>query len=267
MNLAVSLDEVLARPDVWCADRLASAAVPTLPSGFAALDAELPGSGWPRGALTEILADDTGVGECSLLLPALVRMREEGRWALLVAPPHAVHGPAWAASGVDLARVVVVAPANSSTCSSASSPASSPARQRDALWAAEHALASGAVGAVLCWAKQVDAAHIRRLQVAAAGSGTLAFLFRPLRARGESSAAALRLVVSAGAGGMLAVDLIKRRGTPCGRTLQLAVPRPLPWRGETGSRDFRDTHDTNSALARTPSAVPAARSQRPFVLA
>jgi hypothetical protein len=263
MNLAVSLDEVLARPDVWCADRLASAAVPTLPSGFATLDAELPGSGWPRGALTEILVDDTGVGECSLLLPALARMHEEGRWALLVAPPHAVHGPAWAAAGVDLARVVVVAPASSSTCSSTSSPA----RQRDALWAAEHALASGAVGTVLCWASRVDAAHTRRLQVAAAGSGTLAFLFRPLRARGESSAAALRLVVSAGTGGTLAVDLIKRRGTPCGRTLQLAVLRPLPWRGETGSRDFRDTHDTNSTLARTPSAVPAARSQRPFVLA
>lgn len=267
MNLAVSLDEVLARPDVWCADRLASAAVPTLPSGFAVLDAELPGSGWPRGALTEILADDTGVGECSLLLPALARMREEGRWALLVAPPHAVHGPAWVASGVDLARVVVVAPASASPAS--------PGRPRDALWAAEHALSSGAVGAVLCWAKHVDAAHIRRLQVAAAGSGTLAFLFRPLRARGESSAAALRLAVSAGVGGMLAVDLIKRRGTPCGRTLHLAVPRPLPWRGEAKGHEIRDAHDVNNAntnakanstLARAASAMPAARSQRPFVL-
>jgi cell division inhibitor SulA len=263
MNLAVSLDEVLARPDVWCADRLASAAVPTLPSGFAALDAELPGSGWPRGALTEILVDDTGVGECSLLLPALARMHEEGRWSLLVAPPYAVHGPAWAAAGADLTRLAVAAPAGS------------PGRQRDALWAAEHALASGAVGAVLCWAKQVDAAHIRRLQVAAAGSGTLAFLFRPLRARGESSAAALRLAVSAGAGGMLAVDLIKRRGTPCGRTLQLAVPRPLPWREEFKGHEIRDAHDVNNAntnakanstLARAASAVPAARSLRPVVL-
>ena len=76
MKAAVALAEILARPDVWCADRLASATIPALASGFARLDAELPGGGWPRGALTEILADGAGLGECSLLLPVLERMRE-----------------------------------------------------------------------------------------------------------------------------------------------------------------------------------------------
>ena len=98
MNSAGSLAEILARPDVWCADRLASAEIPAVSSGFAALDAELPGGGWPRGALTEILVDHVGLGECSLVLPALGKMCEEGRWSLLVAPPHRLHGPAWAAS-------------------------------------------------------------------------------------------------------------------------------------------------------------------------
>ena len=68
---AVSLAEVLTRPDVWRGDQLASAKVPTVASGFAPLDAELPGGGWARGALTEVLADGAGQGECSLLLPAL----------------------------------------------------------------------------------------------------------------------------------------------------------------------------------------------------
>ncbi len=240
MKTAVSLGEILARPDVWCADRLASTALPALASGFALLDAELPGGGWPRGTLTEILADGAGLGECSLVMPALGRMREDGRWSLLVTPPHEINGPAWASWGIDLTRLAVV----------------SPTRQRDALWAAEHALSSGALGTMLCWSRHIDAAQVRRLQVAVAGSNTLAFLFRPVRARTESSAAALRLLLSAGSRGTLAVNLLKRRGPPCTRTLYLDVPRPLKWR-----------EDHESTLARTPSAVPPARSQRPVALA
>ncbi|HUW36885.1 MAG TPA: translesion DNA synthesis-associated protein ImuA [Rhodocyclaceae bacterium] len=242
MNAAISLGEVLARPDVWRGDRLASAAIPAVSSGFAQLDAELPGGGWPRGTLTEILSDGVGLGECSLLIPALIRMQAEGKWSLLVGPPYALHGPAWASGAIDLARLAVV----------------SPTRQRDALWAAEQALASGALGTVLCWTTQADARQVRRLQVAVTGSKALAFLFRPGRARTESSAAALRLLLSAGSRGTLGVDLFKRRGPPCTRTLTLDVPRPLKW---------REGYESESALARTPPATPPARSRRAIALA
>jgi len=247
LNAAVSFDEIMARPDVWCADRLASATVPVVSSGYPELDAELPGSGWPRGALTEILVDGVGFGECSLVMPALGRMREENRWSLLVAPPYGLQGPAWMACGIDLTHLVVV----------------SPTRQRDVLWATEHALSSGAVGTVLCWTKNIDSPQVRRLQVAVAGSNTLAFLFRPARARTDSSAASLRLLLSAGSRGALAVDLLKRRGMPCTRTLHLDVPRPLKWREDY---EFPDC-STSRALARTPSAQAPARSQRPLSLA
>lgn len=247
LSAAVSLDEMMARSDVWCADRLASATIPAVSSGFPVLDAELPGGGWPRGALTEILVDGVGLGECSLVMPALGRMREENRWSLLVAPPYGLQGPAWMACGIDLTHLVVV----------------SPTRQRDVLWATEHALSSGAVGTVLCWAKTIDAPQVRRLQVAVAGSNTLAFLFRPARAGAESSAASLRLVLSAATHGALAVDLLKRRGTPCTRTLHLDVPRPLKWHEDY---EFPDC-STNSALARSPSTQASARSQRPLSLA
>jgi cell division inhibitor SulA len=248
MKAAAALAEILARPDVWCADRLASAAIPALASGFARLDAELPGGGWPRGALTEILADNAGLGECSLLLPMLGKMREEGRWSLLVAPPHGLNSVAWAARGIDLARLAVV----------------SPSRPRDALWAAEHALGSGALGALLCWTTHIDAAQVRRLQVAAAGSNTLVFLFRPASARSESSAAALRLLLAAGSRARLAVNLLKRRGPPCTRTLYLDVPRPLTWRAD---HESCKADACDSALARPSSAVPCARSQRPLAFA
>ena len=99
------LAEVLARPDVWRGDRLASAPLPAVASGHAALDAELPGGGWPRGALTELLVDGPGLGELSLLLPALAAVRGEGGWSLVVGAPYPLHAPAWSAAGVDLARL------------------------------------------------------------------------------------------------------------------------------------------------------------------
>jgi cell division inhibitor SulA/protein ImuA len=68
VNTAHTLAEVLARPDVWRGDCFPEAAALTLSSGYAALDAELPGGGWPRGALTELLVDGPGLGEVSLLL-------------------------------------------------------------------------------------------------------------------------------------------------------------------------------------------------------
>ena len=240
MNAAAPLAEVLARPDVWRGDHVASAALPGVPSGFAALDAELPGGGWPRGALTEVLLDGVGLGEISLLMPALLHVKEMGGWSLLVAPPHPLHAPAWAAAGADLARLAVV----------------SPVQRRDGLWAAEQALSSGAPTAVMCWAVQIDSRQVRRLQVAAAGGNALAFLFRPARAAAESSVAPLRLVLSPGPRGALGVGLLKRRGPPCHRTVYLDLPQPARW---------RDNHE--SAVAGSPSAASSARSQRPAVVA
>ena len=40
LTATVSLDEILSRPVVWCADRLATAPIPTGASGFAELDAQ-----------------------------------------------------------------------------------------------------------------------------------------------------------------------------------------------------------------------------------
>ena len=239
---AIPLAEVLTRPDVWRGDHLANAEMPTVASGFAPLDAELPGGGWARGALTEVLTDGAGQGECSLVLPALASMQAEGRWIVLVAPPHAIHAPAWIHARIDLARLVVVAPKH----------------PRDALWATEQALASGAPGAVLCWAARIDAGQVRRLQVAVAERAGLAFLFRPSRASSESSAAPLRLQVMAAERGRLGVQVLKRRGPPCRTTLQLDVPRPL-----ARPKD----HDSVAHLACPPPPISPARSACTLVLA
>ena len=97
--LPAALVEVLARGDVWRGDTLARLPEDAVPSGHAELDAELPGGGWPRGNLTEILVDRGGLGEMSLLLPALSRLSAAGGWLALVAPPWLPHAPAWATAG------------------------------------------------------------------------------------------------------------------------------------------------------------------------
>ena len=210
-----ALADVLSRPDVWRGDCVAEAPLPTVASGFAALDAQLPGGGWPRGALIELLVDGSGLGEVSLLLPALRAVREEGGWSVVVAPPYPLHAPAWAAAGIDLSHLAVV----------------SPASERDALWAMEQALASGAPGLVLAWAAWADARALRRLQVAAVGGRALALLFRPLHAAGEASPAPLRLALAASTEGRLSVRMLKRRGPPTATPIELALPRPVRYHG------------------------------------
>src|SRR5258705_8667208 len=105
MNAALAT--LLANPAIWrggdCAPEPA-----TLPSGFAALDAALPGRGWPQGALTEVLLEREGIGELRLALPGLARGQAEGRGGVWVAPPPRPHAPPLAAPGPHLARFYLV---------------------------------------------------------------------------------------------------------------------------------------------------------------
>ena len=59
--------------DVWHAHALAAPSVQVQATGDAALDAQLPGGGWPVGAMTEVLQPQGVHSEWRLLLPALAR--------------------------------------------------------------------------------------------------------------------------------------------------------------------------------------------------
>ena len=104
---APALETLLRGPHLWRGDSQAEVAQPSVPTGHAALDPLLPGGGWPRGALTELLVTHPGSGELSLLMPALARLSRQDRWIALVTPPHLPYAPALAAAGVDLARLVI----------------------------------------------------------------------------------------------------------------------------------------------------------------
>jgi hypothetical protein len=187
-----------------------------LPSGFAELDRELPGGGWPTGALSEILCNREGIGELQLVLPALASLSWAGKRVVWLAPPHLPYAPALAAAGVDLAQVVLVR---------------APGR-RDALWAAEQVLRSASCHALLAWLPRARYEDLRRLAVAAEASRAWVALFRPPEAAHAASPAALRLLLEPSLNGISA-RILKRRGAPAAVPLVLPVKRPVHALGRT----------------------------------
>lgn len=190
-----SLETLLRHPGIWRGDRLGEAAPPGIPSGLAELDALLPGGGWPRGALTELIVATDGIGELSLLLPALASLSREGRWIAMVTPPYLPYAPSLTAAGVALANLLLIRAASAA----------------DSLWAMEQALRSGSCGAVLAWPAGAPVPAVRRLQLAAESGGGWAVWFTPARQSATTSGAALRLHLAAVERG-LQVRVIKRRG-------------------------------------------------------
>jgi len=54
---------------VWQGHRHTQTTQPAESTGYQVLDNQLGGLGWPRGALSECLLDNPGIGELQLLLP------------------------------------------------------------------------------------------------------------------------------------------------------------------------------------------------------
>jgi protein ImuA len=181
------------------------------PTGFSALNASLSDGGWPACGLVELLSDAEGIGELSLLLPALMSSRRRDDTArkhlfLLIAPPYLPYAPALADAGIDLADIVIV----------------EAAKLEDRLWVAEQALSSGAVDGVLLWATCVlhDTA-LRRLKHAATTGESLCWLMRPKHFASHASPANLRLTLQPAPCGQLHLRIIKQRGLPPSKYIAL----------------------------------------------
>jgi len=185
-------------PAVWRADQFERSSAPGLASGFATLDSELPGAGWPIGALTELIANEPGVGELRLLIPVLRQLTRERRVVILLGPPHIPYAPALAGFGIDVDYLILVEAVQAA----------------DRIWAVEQALRSASFGALLAWLphERTRPEHLRRLQLAAHGARGPVFLFRGAKAQFEPSPAPLRLLLQPRAAQRLAVQILKRRG-------------------------------------------------------
>ncbi|HVY05351.1 MAG TPA: translesion DNA synthesis-associated protein ImuA [Burkholderiales bacterium] len=204
-----SLASVLHNPAIWRGDEPARVALPGIPTGFAELDRELPGGGWPRGMVSELLTERSGIGELSLLMPALARLSAQDGWLMLVAPPWIPYAPALAARGIRLSKVIVARTAS----------------DKDTMWAAEQSLRAGNCPAVLLWPKTVNEHGLRRLQLAAEEGGSFGVVFGESVRAAFSSPAPLRLRLGVRQD-RLSVKILKRRGSGLTPTLWLDAENP-----------------------------------------
>ena len=188
-------------------------------SGYHELDAQLPGGGWPAGVLTELLLPHAGVGELRLLAPVLGALQSQQRGVMWFDPPAAPCAWALSALGIDVRQLVVV---RSRQALKAAARNKLPAA--DILWALEHALKSGHLGAALAWLPaRLPADALRRLQLAAQAHDGPVFLLRDVQERTRASPAPLRLLLASAGPDLLRVQLLKRRGPPLAGALTLAL--------------------------------------------
>lgn len=204
-------------------------------SGRAEVDALLPGGGFARGALAEI-AGGPASGKTGLALSALaVAMGQDGL-AAFVDGRGELYPPALLAYGVDLDRLLLVR-------SSAAPRSGQGEGVRDALWAAEALLASGAFAAVAMdvplevvrartpspW--DVDG-MLRRLRAAAERGGSVALWIGPAQG-GARVPSAVRIELSAGAKGLRVRRAFAHGAEDAART---------PWRGTSVCRALGAGH-------------------------
>ena len=176
----MTLEALLKHPALW-KGRQQHNARDTLATGYAALDAALPSQGWPIGALTEIMTTDEGIGELSLILPALGTLTSSQQWIALVAPPYVPYAPALVNAGISLEYTLII---------------ESQSDYKNSFWAAEQMLRSGVFSAVILWSSNNgDERQQRRLQLAAEQGNSWAVCYRPCRTAHNSSPAGLRMVL------------------------------------------------------------------------
>lgn len=199
--------------DVWQADQVSPQYTQVRSSGYMALDAQLPGGGWPVGVLIELLQGQAGLSEWRLLLPVLAADPQAAP-VVIVGPPHVPFGPSLAVQGLAPERLVWVHSSTPAQC----------------LWASEQALRCATVGAVVAWLPKARAEQLRRLHWAAHTYQKLLFVFRPTLAKDQSSPASLRLQIlsasftgTAPASEAVHLKVLKRRGPMLLSTLALPL--------------------------------------------
>ena len=197
---------------VWRGDDIAAPSGAVVSSGWAGLDAELPGGGWPCGSLSEVLSPQPSLLEWRLLGPALRHVVADGGSVVVVGPPKPPYMPGLQAIGLAVRQFLWVQ-------------AETPAQR---LWASEQLVQADVAGAILAWLPHVRPEQLRRLQSRLSGGRVLLFALRPEGVRSEASPAALRVLARAGGDWTLRVQVLKRRGPAHENELMLpAVPPSL----------------------------------------
>ncbi|MFM0387646.1 recombinase RecA [Paraburkholderia dipogonis] len=146
-SATVTAEEI--HPSLWRASQLARGRSRVVETGYPALSAEPPGGGWPVGALIDLMVQQAGVGELSLLRPAL--SAAGNRPVPFVRAPHTPDGLGPSYIGLPIDQVLRV----------------KAQKTADALWSAEQILRAGSCCALIFWTQYAQASSLRRLHLVA----------------------------------------------------------------------------------------------------
>ena len=235
-------------PSLWRASQLARCAGDYVDCGHPQLAQELPGGGWPAGALIELLIDHVGTAELQLLQSAL-HAQERGQIVFLQTP-YQPHACSLLQAGFSRQRLLWLRSQ----------------KLNDALWTAEQVLSSANCAALLFWQNQVKAESLRRLHLAAQHGRTLFYLMRSSRFKDHPSPAILRIhlqVVQQG----LSLSFIKRRGVQKHEAiiLPMSLPPAISMRSSIES-DVRHTENAAARVGRDSFAALATRRLLPSLV-
>lgn len=204
--MTTDIAALVRHPLLW-RGKQAAHCIQTQASGYAALDAALPGHGWPLGAVTELIHTAAGYGELSLLLPALAALSQGQQRVVMLDPPWIPYPPALYSRGLALENLLLVRTQN----------------RDESLWACEQVLRGIPGGALLAWPGSLSFSELRRLQLAAENGQKAVFLFRNAAAVNASSPAALRLQLTADDGD-LQIRVLKCRGQRPAASIRIRRP-------------------------------------------
>lgn len=161
-------------------------------TGYDLLDQKLEG-GFPKHGVVE-LQSHTSIGELRLLLPHLKNTSQQ-RLSVFIQPPGYLCAEQLHHYGLDSNNVLMISANN----------------ERQALWAAEQCLRSGACSNVLLWHSELEVHQARRLQVASERGHCLHFIFKTAAKSLFSLPVSLSMALAPHPLG-IEVNIIKRKG-------------------------------------------------------
>ena len=198
MNTAPALHHL----NAWERNTSSSSSL-VIPTGTPALDELLLAGGWPKAGLVEITVPDEHTDAISLLLPALVRLGQQGRWLALVTPPWQPRVRVLTAARLNTSRVLQV----------------NPHPGRSGLWTVESLMRSGNCSVVMAWSACATELMEKKLKKAASTGKTLAILFRMEGLSTHTSIADVRLKLEAGESEKVVYLLDSQGNRQCGVAL------------------------------------------------
>jgi hypothetical protein len=208
MSNNVLFNDLFLRQDTWRGIQ-DSSNHKVIATGYKNLDKLLLG-GWPLSALTELVTQQDGIGELSILLTTMKHYADKDTLCVLLNPPHQPYAPALVNAGISLDNLLIV------RCNS----------YKEWQWAAEQSIRNQAL--LFAWSTPIQPRYseLRKLQLAATDSQCPAFLFRPPAALRAPSPARLRIALEHKRFNILSVNLHKLSGRTPGTSTDIILGNP-----------------------------------------